>query len=197
MKYPKRKPTRLKDYDYSQNGAYFITICTHDKKPLFWETEPQQKNCEPVGANSIRPQLTKYGQLVERAIRFIPIRYPYCRIDNFVIMPNHVHLLLILENETDGRIISSPTEQPSGNSANHWNDTEPVGSDSIRPTCKGKAKSITTIIGQMKRWVSKEVGFSFWQSSFYDHIIRDEEDYLTRWKYIEENPVKWNIREET
>lgn len=196
MKYSKRKPTRLRNYDYSQNGAYFITICTHNKQQLFWKSVPQQNNCNLIGEGNIRPQLTKYGQVVERAIRFIPICYPYCRIDNFVIMPNHVHLLLIVNNEANGRMLSSPTENRNGSSTNPWNDTNPVGADIIRPSCKSGAKAITTIIGQMKRWGSKEIGFSFWQSSFYDHIIRDEEDYLSRWKYIEENPIKWMIREE-
>lgn len=103
---PRRKPNRLNGYDYSQNGAYFVTICTKDRKNLFWR--------ENVGADIIRPKtpvselLSKYGSIVERAILSIPEHYSGVAVDQYVVMPNHVHFIVRL-GETDGRIISAPT----------------------------------------------------------------------------------------
>lgn len=77
-------------------------------------------------------------------------------VDYYVIMPNHIHLLISINNHS-GRMISAPT-----------------------------------VIGQLKRYVSKECGFPIWQKGFYDHIIRDEEDYINKAEYIINNPLKWN-----
>ncbi len=94
---PARKNIRLKDYDYSQNGAYFITICSKDKKHFFWD------NC--VGAPIGRPnlKLSEYGLIVESAIKNIPVHYPSVSVDNYVIMPNHIHLLLSFRGDKSGR----------------------------------------------------------------------------------------------
>jgi len=150
---PKRKQVRLKDYDYSQNGYYFITVCTKDRKLLFWES---------VGADIIRPNLSNYGKIVDRAINAISSHYPNMKVDEYVIMPDHIHLILKISNDDkNGRIISAPT------------------------------KTIMTVVGQMKRWVSKEIGFSVWQKSYFEHIIRDENDYIEKAQYILNNPLKW------
>ena len=104
MELPRRKPNRLPNYDYSQAGYYFITLCTKDKQPLFWQPS--------VGADIIRPpqgiQLSSIGRVVDEAIRAIPAHYPNVALDKFVVMPNHIHLILALA-EPDGRIISAPT----------------------------------------------------------------------------------------
>jgi len=153
---PKRKQIRLPHYDYSQNGYYFITICTKDRQPILSEIHPNDLQ-NHVGADIIRPKLTKYGEIVEKAIKTIPLHYPNFKIDQYVIMPDHVHFILIIEN---GRMISAPT------------------------------KTIMTVIGQMKRWASKESGISLWQKSYFEHIIRDEADYLEKTEYILNNPLK-------
>lgn len=157
----KRKPNRLPEFDYSQNGAYFITICTRDKQKIFWIDDKSQNS---VGADIIRPhdKLNDLGLIVECAIEQITEYYPNTMIDKYVIMPNHVHILMRIENdEFNGRIISAPT--------------------------------ISIIIGQMKRWVSKQIAYPIWQKSFHDHVIRDEEDYRRIWQYIDTNPVKWEF----
>ena len=103
MEQPKRKPTRLKDYNYSSAGVYFVTVCTKDKKPLLWNN---------VGASIARPQsanLSVYGKIVDDAIRQIPIHYPDVNVDNYVVMPNHIHLLLSIEGNIDGRPMVAPT----------------------------------------------------------------------------------------
>ena len=154
----KRKNNRLADFDYSTVGAYFITVCAKDKKQIFW--------AENVGADIIRPQkeciLSDYGCIADCVIKDIPNHYPCVTVDKYTIMPNHIHLLLSIQ-EADGRIISAPT--------------------------------ISTVVGQMKRQISKLIGKSVWQKSFYDHIIRNKHDYNAAWQYIDENPIKWKTDE--
>ena len=92
MELPKRKPTRLNGYDYSVPGAYFITICSHNREYLF-------SNIVGEGLCAL-PQniLTPIGIEVEKSIQFINDNYIGVRIDKFVIMPNHIHLIVVLDN---------------------------------------------------------------------------------------------------
>ena len=157
MNLPKRKPTRLKGYDYSQNRAYFVTICTKDKVKLFGN----------ITNGNI--QLNNVGKIVSQQILKIESHYPNIKIDKYVIMPNHIHLLI--------RILETEGINPF-------------------PTIK---YDIPNVVGKFKAGVSRIVGNAFmhserkaiWQRSFHDHIIRDERDYLKIWKYIDENPLKW------
>lgn len=152
--YPKRRTNRLADWDYSSAGCYFVTVCTKDRESLFWD----------VGAAISRPEappLSPLGKAVEQAIRELPLHYPYASVEHFVVMPNHVHLLLTV-SVADGRILSAPT------------------------------KSLSTMIGQMKRAVSKAAGKPIWQKSYHDHIVRSERDFLTLWNYITGNPSRWS-----
>lgn len=153
MELPKRKNIRLKDYDYSKPGAYFVTICVKERKTILSEIT--------VGANSVRPneiRLTKYGEIVKSAINNIPKYYPSVTVDNYVIMPDHIHLLLQLHSDESGRTVFAPT--------------------------------INRVIKQTKGYITKQMGFSIWQKSFNDHIIRGEKDYKEIWEYIENNPIK-------
>ena len=103
MDAPNRKPTRLPDFSYNTPGAYFITICLKDRKPILWET---------VGASIARPQapvLSAYGKIIDAAIQNIPDHYPSITVDNYVIMPNHIHLLLQIHTDPDGRAMLAPT----------------------------------------------------------------------------------------
>ena len=100
---PRRKPNRLKTFDYSSPGAYFITICTEDRRNLFWKN---------VGASIARPQavaLSEIGSVVDTAIKNIPCIYPAISVDHYVIMPNHVHLLLQICTDDCGQRIPAPT----------------------------------------------------------------------------------------
>lgn len=151
---PGRRQLRLPEYDYSQAGCYFITVCTKERKMLFWNA---------VGADIIRldmPPLSACGMIVQQAILNIPNHYPQVTVHKWVVMPNHIHLLLQI-NETDGRMISAPT------------------------------RTISTMIGQMKRAASKAAGRPIWQKGFYDHVVRNEADFLKIWTYIAANPSKW------
>ena len=146
MELPKRKKNRLSCYDYRNPGYYFITICAKNKESLFWNSPITEK-----------PILTDVGRIVDQCIRKIPEIYPLIRLDKYVIMPNHVHLIMVIEGHE---------ENPEG-------------------------PSISNVIGQMKRAVSKMTGKAIWQTSFYDHVIRNEMDYKLIWQYIEDNPRKW------
>lgn len=106
---PCRKAYRLPQYDYSQNGAYFITICTKGRELLLWERENSAGSA--VGATIGRPGgpylLSAHGRLVETAILQIPQKYPAIQVENYAVMPNHVHLLLLID--TTGRAMLAPT----------------------------------------------------------------------------------------
>ena len=157
---PKRKPNRLNNYDYSANGAYFITICVAERKNLLSDIEGNI-----VGAIINRPKLTlkEIGIIAEEYIKEIPMHYRYVNVDNYVIMPNHIHILLQINRKFEERAI----------------DNRPYNTD------------VSTIIKEFKSAVTKKAGQSIWQKSFHDHIIRNENDYEMIWEYIETNPEKW------
>jgi REP element-mobilizing transposase RayT len=141
---PYRKPNRLAGYDYSRNGAYFVTICTKDRHELFSRI-----------LNG-RPILTEYGLTVEYEIKNIPKIRKECVISKFVIMPNHIHMIAQI-----------------------------VGGDGNRPA------SISNMVQGFKGAVTRRIGFSIWQRSFHDHIIRSADEYARIAEYIETNPGNW------
>jgi len=103
LKLPKRKKNRLENYDYSSPGVYFITICTKDRKEYFWDN---------VGAAIGRPQdveLSYSGKIVDEAINNIPNIYSNVLVEHYVIMPNHIHLLLSICSDDCGRPMAAPT----------------------------------------------------------------------------------------
>ena len=103
MEWPKRKPNRLTEYDYSTPNAYFITVCTQNRNNLFWTD---------VSAAIDRQEnipLTDLGMIVKQVIHDIPKHYPAISVDHAVIMPNHIHLLLQINTDIDGRPMAAPT----------------------------------------------------------------------------------------
>lgn len=103
MAFPVRKTNRLADFDYSTPSAYFITICTEKRKNLFWSD---------VGAIIDRPQeipLTEHGKIVDFYIKDIANHYPAISVDHYVIMPNHIHMLLQIHTDCGGRSMIAPT----------------------------------------------------------------------------------------
>lgn len=97
---PKRKRVRIKNYDYSSSGAYFVTVCTADKQPILWEY---------VEAATCRPNLSKIGTVVETAILNIPKHYPMISVDKYCIMPDHIHMIMSINTDENGRQIAAPT----------------------------------------------------------------------------------------
>ena len=164
MNLPKRKPTRLKGYDYSQNGAYFITICTHNRKCLFSNI---------VGEIHELPEnkLKRYGEIVKEIIEILPDRFNVS-IPKYIIMPNHIHLIIeICSNDEERAIRESPLQY--------------------------NRSIIDKSVGFLKMNVSKKIHNEYsdkiWQRSYHDHIIRNEKDYQKIWEYIDTNPSKWKL----
>ena len=91
--FPKRKPTRLKKYDYSTPGAYFITICTKERNQLLSKITVGEGLCTLP-----KNELTEIGESVEQSIKYIDINYNGVKIDKYVIMPNHIHLIVVLDD---------------------------------------------------------------------------------------------------
>ena len=108
-------------------------------------------------------ELSEYGQVIHKEIEDTPLYYSYISIEKFVVMPNHIHMIVLIDG----------------------NDGAPRAS---RPTSAWIPKMICII----KRKTNKIYGFNMWQTSYHDHIIRSEEEYLRIWKYIDENPIRWN-----
>jgi REP element-mobilizing transposase RayT len=103
MELPVRKENRLKDFDYNQSGAYFVTICTNKRKNLFWSY---------VGAAIGRPQdvpLSLCGRITDQTIKDVSSHYHAITVDHYVIMPDHVHLLLQIHSDSNGRPLAAPT----------------------------------------------------------------------------------------
>ena len=163
---PDRKGNRLKGYDHSAQGAYFITVCTRGRAHIL--SCIHGPSPDAVGRDALIPpqvELTPVGSCLEHAILQTEIAYPNVTVDRYVIMPNHFHLLLT---------VHSPTA-PNGSDG---------GMRASRPT-------IPLMVRAIKTNVSRQAGRSIWQDSFYDHIIRTETDYWAIVQYIDENPLKW------
>ncbi|MGM9594335.1 MAG: transposase [Candidatus Onthomonas sp.] len=154
---PQRKSLRLKTFDYSAPGYYFVTVCVKNRECLFCYRQPRRgAHCAPVSPVKFQP--TEIGSIVDNAIKRIPVHYPSAMVEKYVIMPNHIHLILVLSGN-DGRTMCAPTT--------------------------------SRIIHHMKEYVTKRLHYSIWQKSYYDHIIRDEQDFQRIWNYIDTNPQKW------
>ena len=145
-----RKNIRLSGYDYSRVGAYFVTICTTERAPVFWK-------------DFLCPELSPSGVIAVEEIRALGERFSSVRIEKYVIMPDHVHILLTLRRQ---------------------------GQSPCPTLCSvvGAFKSIST--KRVNREAGAP-GEKIWQARYYEHIVRGEEDFLATWRYIEENPARW------
>ncbi len=158
MIYPK-KSNRLKNYSYSQNGLYFLTVCTKGNKCILGKI---------VGDGDLDVPhmiLSDYGKITEKYILSINQAYKHISVLNYVIMPNHIHLIVMLYS--DNNVFCD------------CNSTNPANDD------------IPMMISAFKRLINKEIGHNIWQRSYHDRIIRNETALNTIWDYIESNPVRW------
>jgi REP element-mobilizing transposase RayT len=154
---PQRKHSRLEHYDYSTAGAYYITICTQNRQCLL----------SRIAGRGLAPaevQYSTYGQIAEEQLFLLEKRYPSLKIDQYVIMPNHIHAILLLEGAAGA-------------------STSPTITDIV---CA--YKSLTT--RQCKKVQPIEKLF---QTSFYEHVIRGREDYNEIAEYIANNPKQWEL----
>jgi len=161
MTHPNRKKNRLAPRLYSQHGAYFITICTVNKKCLLSEIIGDGVLDNPV------THLHFCGAVVERRIREMNCVYPNVQTVKYEIMPNHVHLLICIDQSEncDGVMVSSI----------------PSPANEIIPS----------YVSTFKRLCNREFGENIWQRSYHDHIIRGQSDFDRIWNYIDTNPARW------
>ena len=150
----KRKKLRLEGYDYSASGAYFITICTKDKKQLFGKIVGDAPLSVP------RIHFSEIGKTVKMCVENTNNVYRFISVDKYVIMPNHIHMILVIVGGTHGG--ASPTKS-----------------------------LIAKAVNALKSLTSRQIGFSLWQRSYHDHIIRNQEEYKMIWEYIDGNLAKW------
>ena len=170
---PKRKPTRLPAFDYSSAGAYFVTICTSDRKQILSEIAPTDVTAIPKATNSAvgegrappeyTVKLKPCGKVAQEQLRLLETRFASVTIEDYIIMPDHIHAIILLHEQAGG---ASPS-----------------------PTLDGVLcafKSLTSRICKREFGIEK-----IFQRSYADHIVRNREDYETRRKYIYENPLRW------
>ena len=169
--HPVRKPTRLKSYDYSSAGAYFITICT--------------LNRECVLSDIIDNQifLTTKGEICEQQIHDLSRRYSSIHIDEYVIMPNHIHMIIIIR-------------EPGGANRTFAQTAPRQRTDALQSRAGGASPSptVSDIIRVFKSQTTRlcDCNGKLFQRSFHDHIIRNEADYHLIKQYIKNNPLNWH-----
>jgi len=159
---PERKQNRLHEYNYSQNGYYFITICTKDREECFGKIIDNKM------------VLNKHGKIIEQNWLEIANHFPFITLDQFVVMPNHVHGILVIEN---------------------------IARDRHACPLRPQYQKLSVVVGSFKSASSKQIhqtGFKHftWQRSFYDHIIRNEIALQNIHEYINNNPLNWALEKD-
>jgi len=160
--------TRLRDYDYSANGAYFVTICANKFKQYFGKIENE------------KVVLSDIGSFAERYWRAITDHFPFVQNDEFIIMPNHIHGIIFIEHCRDVACNVSTGKKNEGMSQ-------------ISP----KKGTLSSVIRSFKSAVSKSCNVGQlpfkWQPGFYEHVIRNIDDLKLTREYIVNNPLKWHL----
>jgi len=168
-----RKLNRLKGYNYSRDGWYFVTICAKNREHFFGKIVNGEM------------RLSKIGKTAEKFWQEITAHFPDVKLDEFIIMPNHIHGIIIIENN----IVGNKNFCSLPNRNNNY--------CSLRWQTKW-ARSLSSVIRGFKIGVKKWCGENdyehfAWQKSFYDHIIRNEKSLNKIRNYIYNNPLKWEL----
>jgi putative transposase len=180
-----RRSIRLKDYDYAQTGAYFVTVCAWKKEYLFGEIKDGEM------------MLNEHGEIVAKCWHDLPNHYHHAQLDEFVIMPNHV-LGIIMLTAVVGAGFKPALTKPALVET-RWAGLKPA------PTKNTPAKRhvLPEIIRAFKTFSSRRVniirttsGVPLWQRNYYEHVIRNEPEMHAIREYIHSNPLKWDTDEE-
>lgn len=194
-----RKSIRLKGYDYSQSGAYFITICTNKKENIFGEI-----------INDLMV-LNEKGKIIQNEWEKTNQIRPEIIIDEYIIMPDHIHGIIIISNpvgvnrnspQIDNNSPSvSNSPQIDNNPPNVSNTPQMLENINRQNKLQSPKKTIGSIVRGFKSTTTKQINLirntydeSLWQRDYYDRIIRDEEELNAIRKYIQNNPLNWAIR---
>ena len=162
-----RKHIRLPGWDYSSEGVYFITICCHEGESFFGKLIDNKM------------VLSEIGKMASYFWKEIPVHFKHVKLDEYVVMPNHIHGILILDYSLVG--------------TRHGVSLQRIGTNQFS---KPVENSVSVIVNQykssLKRWCNQNGYKSFqWQSRFYDHIVRDENSIDLVREYIKSNPANW------
>jgi len=174
-----RRSIRLRGYDYTQTGAYFVTICTHDRQCLFGEIVDGQM------------VLNDAGRMVETVWNEIPIHYYGVDIDAFQIMPNHIHGIVLLVGA--GPCACPHTVKPPRAGMGQPQGVAPTGLS--LPDVMHRFKTMTTkrYIDGVKQHKWPRFNGKLWQRNYWEHIVRDEQELFRIRQYIINNPAKWEM----
>jgi REP element-mobilizing transposase RayT len=173
-----RRSIRLKGYDYSQAGMYFVTIVTQGQEALFGEVVEGEM------------RLNRLGEIVQKWWGFLPDHFPDIELGAFVIMPNHVHGIIILHGGRGTVPVprNEETAQLGGkNQSKEGGETPPL-----------RERTLGQIVAYFKYQSTKEINAlrggpaaKIWQRNYYEHILRNQQDLELTWLYIESNPARW------
>lgn len=176
-----RRSVRLQGYDYGRSGAYFITVCTKGRACWFGEI---------LGEEMV---LTQKGRIVEQCWSAIPEHFEHVSLGAFVVMPNHLHGVIWIADNTVGARHAVPNPQPNAQQGS--NPKERFG--------KPVSGSIPTIIRSFKSAATRAINLlegraqnGVWQRNYHEHIIRDEEALNSIRAYIANNPARWQYDRE-
>jgi len=181
-----RRSIRLQGFDYSSEGAYYVTIVVQGRDCLFGEIVKGEM------------RLNGYGEIVQKWWYEIANHFQNVDLGAFVIMPNHVHGIIWITDERRGEVIS-PRDNPNKNILNENIDgTSNQGGDASQPPLR--KPTLGQIVAYFKYQSTKEMNrietdkaiTKFWQRNYYEHIIRDEKDLQNKTDYIESNPSLWD-----
>ena len=186
-----RRSIRLKGYDYSTAGAYFVTVCADGRALLFGDIVDDAVRLNPC------------GMVVSETWDALPVHYVYVSLDAFIVMPNRVHGIILFDDRADALVGADLTTQTSG--------TKSVGAGfKPAPTSGGIVGSgaglkpaptrhgLPEIVRAFKTFSAKRIndlrgtpGAPVWQRNYYEHVVRDERALNRIRQYIAENPVRW------
>ena len=164
MQFIQRKSIRLKQYDYSKQGMYFITICTQNRECIL-------SNIENVGTQSFCAQikLTPIGEKIEEIYLNLEKEFQHIKLQEYVFMPNHIHGIIEICKRADTR-------------------PAPTICDII---CSFKSRTTCNYIKKVKQGIWKSFNRRIWQRNYYEHIIRNEKEYMKICEYIKNKPSRW------
>lgn len=176
------EPARLENWIYSLSGYYYVTLCTKNREYYFGHIAEGKMI------------LSDIGKMAEKYWKEIPVHFPFVSLDEFIIMPNHIHGIVILEKD-----------------AMECGDAINLGDAINRVSTGGVTKQNNPMLNQagisyIVRWYKGRVAYEIkksrlspsfgWQPRFYDHVIRSEEDFIRIQEYIRLNPLNWDTDEE-
>jgi REP element-mobilizing transposase RayT len=186
-----RRSIRLKGYDYTQAGAYFVTICTHNKEYLFGHVADGEMT------------LNTFGTIVDHQWRQVPRFFPCASLDEFRVMPNHIHGIVVIHEtlnplfpvgakhpaQKDVKAYQNNTDDASPLHIPHTQHTRPIGTkpDSLSAIIQNFISVSTRKINHVR----KHSGEKLWQRNYYEHIIRNESELNRIREYIISNPLRW------